>query len=293
MRKPRVFVTRSRHLWELVVFFRSTLWDLGSSTWIRSRHPCRRWWLWRTFSFVTHGPWCKAHASTLPRQWRHQTKEVRALRQKRKIVFKVGKLWKKGTSSSTARLRVVVICATAHSLGIKNNTCVQDTLVARHLLCTVRIEGNINLKQWVFHQRHNSTAAIWELRKGLGTIQWHGFTSNYDRWTQVLMAIRITTNLIHSSDSNRFGVEKNVSELSEMLETWDLPPKMVLWRKPWPTLGDQPILGTGLCLWNCQGRISISCLDVIPGSTLVEAFCNRFLLDRGESTARHAIFLIA
>lgn len=144
---------------------------------------------------------------------------------KEKIVFKVGKLWKKGTSSSTARLRVVVICATAHSLGIKNNTCVQDTLVARQLLCTVRIEGNINLKQWVFHQRHNSTAAIWELRKGLGTIQWHGFTSNYDRWTQVLMAIRITTNLIHSSDSNRFGVEKNVSELSEMLETWDLPQK--------------------------------------------------------------------
>lgn len=181
----------------LVSFQINSLRSTGS-TWIRSRHPCGRWWLWRTFSFVTHGPWCKAHASTLPQQWRHQTKEVRALRQKTKNRLQTWKTrGKNGTSSSTARLRVVVICATAHSLGIKNNTCVQNTLVARHLLCTVRIEGNINLKQWVFHQRHNSTAAIWELRKGLGTLQWHGFTSNYDRWTQVL-AIRITTNLIHS-----------------------------------------------------------------------------------------------
>ena len=132
----------------------------------------------------------------------------------KKRLLRVGKLMeKKGISSSTARLRVVVICATAHGLGIKDNTCVQDTLVAGHLLCTVRIEGNINLKRWACHQRHNSTAAIWELRKGLGTLQWHGFTSNYDRWTQVLMATQISTNVIHFSDSKGFGLEKNVSEI--------------------------------------------------------------------------------
>ena len=66
------------------VFFRSILWDLGSSAWIRSRHPCGSWWLWRTFGFVTHCPWCKPHASTVPRRWRNQTKEVWALRPKKK-----------------------------------------------------------------------------------------------------------------------------------------------------------------------------------------------------------------